>query len=187
MITRAERAQKLGHGGVVVWFTGLSAAGKSTISRHAALELDEGGRHVIVLDGDNLRLGLCNDLGFSLKDRAENLRRAAEVARLMLDAGFIVLCTFISPMECDRQQARLIVGANDFLEIHVDAAIEDCIARDPKGLYKRALDGELRDFTGIESPYEAPTAPDLHLDTSSLEVTRCSRAVVTLIDKHLTN
>ncbi|MGI9116994.1 MAG: adenylyl-sulfate kinase [Gaiellales bacterium] len=181
-ITRADRARQLGHGGVVVWFTGLSGAGKSTIAHQVEAALHTRGRRVFALHGDNLRHGLCGDLGFSPEDRTENLRRAAEVARLMLDAGLIVLCEFISPMEIDRREARRIVGADDFVEIHVHASVDECIARDPKGLYRRALAGELRDFTGVDSPYEAPAAPDLRLDTGTLDVAACVDQVLALID-----
>ena len=183
-IGRDQRAQRHGHRGAVAWFTGLSGAGKSTITRQVEAQLHDRGYNVFVLAGDNLRLGLCGDLGFSPEDRSENLRRAAEVARLMLDAGLIVLCEFISPMEIDRREARRIVGDADFLEIFVHATVEECIARDPKGLYRRAIAGEIPDFTGISSPYEPPVNADLNLATGEVSIDSCADAVVRLILDH---
>ncbi len=171
--------------GLVVWFTGLSGAGKSTIAQQVEAELYANGQRAIALDGDHLRLGLCSDLGFSLEDRSENLRRSAEVARLMLDAGLIVLCAFISPMENDREMVRRIVGGQDYLEIYVDASLDTCIARDTKGLYGRALAGELPDFTGIGSPYEEPSAPDLHLRTDEADIAACVEQVLAAVERRV--
>jgi adenylylsulfate kinase len=168
----------------VVWLTGLSAAGKSTIAGHVADELRAQGRRTYILDGDGLRLGLCSDLGFSLEDRTENIRRAAHVARLLLAADLTVLCTFISPLEIDRREARRIVGTDDFLEVYVQTSIDECIARDPKGLYQRALAGEIRDFTGISSPYEPPTHPDLVVGTGAQSLDACVQSVLELLDVH---
>lgn len=163
-VTVQERVQMNGHRGGVLWMTGLSGAGKTTLAMAAQRMLFARGRHVSVLDGDNLRHGLNRDLGFSDADRAENLRRMAEVARLMAENGSIVLVSAISPLQAHRDQARAIVGA-DFREIHIAAGLDVCEARDPKGLYKRARAGEISQFTGVSAPYEAPEKPDLRLDT----------------------
>ncbi len=162
----------------VLWFTGLSGAGKSTIANRVEQRLHALGRHTYLLDGDNLRHGLCHDLGFSAIDRAENVRRVAEVARLMLDAGLIVIVSLISPFRADRELARERIGADDFLEIHVDAPLPVAEARDPKGLYARARRGELPAFTGVDSPYEPPHAPQLHLDTTQLTAEAAADRVV---------
>lgn len=148
----------------VLWFTGLSASGKSTVAGLAAKRLHGLGRHVYILDGDNLRHGLCRDLGFTEADRAENIRRASEVARLMTDAGLMVLASFISPYRDDRAAIRDRFGPGEFFEIFVDTPLSVCVARDPKGLYAKALDGKLPNFTGVSAPFEAPENPDLHLD-----------------------
>ena len=181
---RVDRAPKPIQRSAVVWLTGLSAAGKSTIARHVADELQTQGRRTYVLDGDELRSGLCSDLGFSLEDRAENVRRAAEVARVLFAADLTVLCTLISPLEIDRSAARSIVGGDDFLEVYVQTPIEECIARDPKSLYRRALNGEIPDFTGISSPYEVPLNPELVIDTSGQTLDACVRSVLELLDAH---
>jgi len=145
----------------ILWFTGLSGSGKSTIANLVEANLQARGVHTALLDGDNIRHGLNKDLGFTEADRVENIRRVGEVAKLMTDAGLIVLCSFISPFRADRQMARELVEAGEFIEIFVDAPLEDCIARDPKGLYKRAIAGEIKNFTGIDQPYEAPEAADI--------------------------
>jgi bifunctional enzyme CysN/CysC len=150
----------------VVWLTGLSAAGKSTIANLLELRLHELGRHTYLLDGDNLRGGLNFDLGFSDDDRAENVRRTAEVCRLMVDAGVIVIASLISPFEHERQTARRLVEPGEFIEVFVDVPLATAEARDPKGLYKRARRGEITNFTGIDSPYEPPTDPELRIDTT---------------------
>ena len=147
----------------VLWFTGLSGAGKSTISNLVELRLHALGRHTYLLDGDNVRLGLNKDLGFTAADRVENIRRVGEVARLMVDAGLIVLTAFISPFKAEREMARALGSDGEFIEIHVDTPLSVAEQRDPKGLYKKARRGELVNFTGIDSPYEAPLAPELRL------------------------
>ena len=147
----------------VLWFTGLSGAGKSTISNLVDKKLHAMGKHTYLLDGDNVRLGLSKDLGFTSVDRVENIRRVAEVAKLMVDAGLIVLTAFISPFKAERAMARALVKEGEFIEIHVDTPLQVAEQRDPKGLYKKARRGELANFTGIDSPYEAPEAPELHL------------------------
>ena len=156
-----------------VWLTGLSASGKSTIANHLDRRLTIEGRHTYLLDGDNVRHGLCRDLGFTEADRVENIRRVAEVARLMVDAGLIVIVAFISPFRSERDYARSLFEPGEFKEVFVDAPFEVCAARDPKGLYAKALRGEIRNFTGIDSPYEPPARPDLHLDTEKLGPSEC--------------
>jgi bifunctional enzyme CysN/CysC len=161
MARAALKAQKPS----VIWFTGLSAAGKSTIAKAVELELHARGRHTMMLDGDNLRHGLNRDLGFSDEDRTENIRRVGEVAKLMVDAGLIVVCAFISPFQSERDMVRSLFAPGEFFEIYVDTPIEECMRRDPKGLYAKAKAGELRNFTGIDSAYEPPTQPEIRLAT----------------------
>lgn len=158
-----ERAQRLGQQGAVLWLTGLSGAGKSTIAARVDALLHARGRHSYILDGDNLRFGLCADLGFSPEDRAENVRRLGEAARLLQDAGLLVLVAAISPYRDDRARVRQRLPEGRFLEIFVDVPLAVCEARDPKGLYRRARAGEIAGFSGIDAPYEAPEAPDLRL------------------------
>ena len=178
---KAQAAQK-GQKPRVLWFTGLSASGKSTLAQSAAKNLHGRGRHVYILDGDNLRCGLNQDLGFSEADRAENIRRASEVAKLMTEAGLIVLACFISPYRQDRQAARALFPPGAFLEIFVDTPLSVCVARDAKGLYARALDGHLPGFTGINAPFEAPEQPDLRLD-GRLSVEELTRQVLEFLDE----
>ncbi len=164
-VGKEARAGVKGQAPLIVWMTGLSGAGKSTVANRVEEKLWRQGRHTMLLDGDILRFGLNKDLGFADADRVENVRRTAEVAKLMLEAGLIVLCSLISPFRRERALARQLVGPDEFLEVFVDAPIEECRRRDPKGLYARALAGQIPNFTGISSPYEAPEAPDLHLQT----------------------
>ncbi|MDW6020976.1 sulfate adenylyltransferase subunit CysN [Mesorhizobium sp. BAC0120] len=164
-VDRAARAGLKGQKPAVLWFTGLSGSGKSTIANLLEKKLHAEGKHTYILDGDNVRHGLNRDLGFSEKDRVENIRRVAEVARLMADAGLIVLVSFISPFRAERQFARSIMGAGEFVEVFVDTPFDECAKRDPKGLYARALSGEIKNFTGLDSPYEAPENPEIHLET----------------------
>jgi bifunctional enzyme CysN/CysC len=163
-VTPAARAALKRQTPAVLWFTGLSGAGKSTIANLLEAQLHAAGVHTSMLDGDNVRHGLNRDLGFTEADRVENIRRIGEVAKLMTEAGLIVLCSFISPFRADRQMVREMVGAGRFVEIFVDTPLEQCIARDPKGLYKRALAGEIKNFTGIDQAYEAPEAPEIYLE-----------------------
>jgi adenylyl-sulfate kinase len=158
---------------LTIWFTGLSGSGKSTLAFSLERSLIDAGRACYVLDGDNVRHGLNRDLGFSPKDRAENIRRIAEVACLMNDAGLIVLTAFISPFREDRAMARRIIGCEKFVEVFLEAGVEICEERDPKGLYKKARSGELPGFTGISSPYELPNTPELTLNTGVLSVEEC--------------
>jgi adenylylsulfate kinase len=164
-VRRADRERLNEHRSAILWFTGLSAAGKSTLAHALEDELYNMGIRTYVLDGDNIRKGLCSDLGFSDEDRTENIRRIGEVARLMLDAGLIVMTAFISPFRHDRRLARSLVADGDFIEIYCDADLEICEERDPKGLYRKARAGEIPEFTGISSPYEAPEHPELVVHT----------------------
>ncbi|EOC3061853.1 adenylyl-sulfate kinase [Cronobacter dublinensis] len=167
-VTAAQREQLHGHRGAVLWFTGLSGSGKSTVAGALEEALHQLGVSTYLLDGDNVRHGLCSDLGFSDDDRKENIRRVGEVAKLMVDAGLVVLTAFISPHRAERQMVREQLGAGRFIEVFVDTPLKVCEARDPKGLYKKARAGELRNFTGIDAVYEAPQAPEIHLDGQQL-------------------
>jgi bifunctional enzyme CysN/CysC len=163
----------MGHAGRVIWLTGLSGAGKSTIAEAFERRLYAEGIHSYVLDGDNLRTGLNRDLGFAEGDRVENIRRSAEVAKLMADAGLVVIVALISPFRSEREMAKDLLAEQGFSEVFIDASLEVAEERDPKGLYKKARRGELPNFTGIDSPYEAPESADLRLDTSTLSVDEC--------------
>ena len=160
-IAREDRERMNGHKSRVIWFTGLSGAGKSTLANVLEKELHAQGKRTYILDGDNVRLGLNKDLGFTNADRVENIRRVAEVAKLMMDAGLVVMTAFISPFRTEREMARQLIGAEHFIEVFVDTPLEVCEQRDPKGLYKLARKGQLSNMTGINSPYEAPIAPHL--------------------------
>jgi bifunctional enzyme CysN/CysC len=166
-VDKAQRAVLKGQHPAIVWLTGLSGAGKSTIANLVERRLAHLGYHTMMLDGDNLRFGLNRDLAFSAADRVENIRRAGETAKLMVDAGLIVLCAFISPYRAEREAVRALVGPGEFIEVFVDASIESCMERDPKGLYAKAKSGQLQNMTGVDSPYEAPLSPDLTLATAS--------------------
>ena len=172
-VTGEERSLLLNQRPATVWLTGLSGAGKSTIACALERRLLDSGHAAYVLDGDNVRHGLNRDLGFSPEDRAENIRRIAEVARLFNDAGLIVITAFISPYREDREMARTIVGSSSFQEVHVNTPIEVCEVRDPKGMYKLARAGELLDFTGVSAPYEPPLAPLCSIDTANCSVDEC--------------
>ena len=168
-VTRQERAAAKKQSPKVLWFTGLSGAGKTTLANALDQYLTGLGKHVYVLDGDNIRYGLSSDLSFSVNDRSENIRRVSEVAKLMYEAGLIVIVAFISPLNQDRQHARQLIG-EDFVEIFIDTPLEVAEGRDSKGLYKKARAGELKEFTGISSPYEAPNSPELHLRMDQLSI-----------------
>ena len=169
-VNRLSRAKKLNQTPMVIWLTGLSGSGKSTISNALENLLFEKGFFTYSLDGDNIRLGLSKGLGFSLEERDENLRRVAEVTNLMLDAGLIVIASFISPLKSQRNLVREIVGKKSFIEIHVSTPIEECEKRDPKGLYKKAKNGDIENFTGVSSKYEYPENPDIKINTTDLSL-----------------
>ena len=177
-VNRAARAQQKGQKACILWFTGLSGAGKSTIANLVEKRLHVAGRHTYLLDGDNVRHGLNKDLGFTDADRVENIRRVGEVAKLMVDAGLIVLVSFISPFRSERRMARELVGHGEFFEIFIDTPLAEAEKRDPKGLYKKARRGELRHFTGIDSPYERPEQPEIHIDTTRLGPEQATEAIV---------
>ncbi len=182
-VDRAARAASMQQHPRCLWFTGLSGSGKSTIANRVEQRLHALGRHTYLLDGDNVRHGLNRDLGFTAEDRVENIRRVAEVARLMVDAGLIVLVSFISPFRDERRMARDLFGAGEFAEVFVDTPLEVCEARDPKGLYAKARAGELRNFTGVDSPYEIPLDPELHLRTEKESVDALAKRVVEFLDR----
>ena len=177
-VDAAARGAMKGHRPGVVWFTGISGAGKSTIANRTEQLLHAQGVHTYVLDGDNVRHGLNRDLGFTELDRIENIRRVAEVARLMADAGLVVLASFISPYQAERRMARELAGEGRFCEVHVDTPLEVAESRDRKGLYQKARRGELANFTGIDSPYEVPESPELRIDTDSVSAEQAAEAVV---------
>jgi len=181
-VSRAEREKLLNQKGALIWFTGLSGSGKSTIAYTVEHALVHRGHLCYVLDGDNIRHGLNKNLGFSAEDRKENIRRIGEVGKLLVDAGLITMTSFISPYRADRQTARDTVGKGDFLEVHCATPIEVCETRDPKGLYKKARAGELKGFTGIDDPYEAPEKPELLLDATNLSPQECAVRVIALLE-----
>lgn len=182
-ITRAEREMLLNQKGVVIWFTGLSASGKSTIAHRIEEKLFERGILTYVLDGDNIRHGLNKNLGFSPEDREENIRRIGEVGKLFADAGIIAMTAFISPYRADRDKARQLHEPGRFIEVFVDAPLSVLEDRDPKGLYKKARAGQIPEFTGISAPYEAPENPEIHLDTSQMGIEECANAVVAYLEE----
>ncbi|PWL22291.1 adenylyl-sulfate kinase [Synechococcus sp. CB0205] len=177
-VDRAARAEQRGHRSAILWFTGLSGSGKSTLANAVNQALFERGLACYVLDGDNIRHGLCKDLGFSDADREENIRRIGEVSKLFLDAGVVVLTAFVSPFKADRDRARSLVENGDFVEIHCAADLSVCEERDTKGLYAKARAGEIKEFTGISSPYEAPETPELRVDTGSQSLEACVELVI---------
>jgi len=176
-----EREQRLGQRGVTVWFTGLSASGKSTIAGELERRLFDDGHLVYWLDGDNVRTGINADLGFSAEDRTENIRRIAEAARLFNDAGLLVVAAFISPSSSDRMDACKVIGDDRFYEVYLDAPLEVCEERDPKGLYRKAREGLITEFTGVSAPYEAPMAPALTLNTATQSINECVEALMSLL------
>lgn len=180
-VNRTLREQQNGHKSGILWFTGLSGAGKSTLAHAVEDRLHKMGCRTFVLDGDNIRHGLCSDLGFSDKDRTENIRRIGEVSKLFLESGVIVLTAFISPFCQDRELVRNLIPHGDFFEIFCDAALDVCETRDVKGLYKRARAGEIPHFTGISSPYEAPANPELRVDTGAASLDQCVDDVITML------
>lgn len=183
-VTREKREQLKGHRGFTLWFTGLSAAGKSTLAVEVEKALFARGCHTYILDGDNIRYGLNNNLGFSPQDREENIRRIGEVAKLFRDCGIINLTAFISPYRSDRQRARLLSDDECFIEVFVDCPLEVCEQRDPKGMYRKARQGLIKEFTGISAPYEAPQSPEIHLRTDRLTVEECVQRILEYLVAH---
>lgn len=182
-ITRQQREEVNKHRSFVLWFTGLSGSGKSTIANEVEKELFQKGYLTYALDGDNIRNGINKDLGFTPEDRKENLRRIAEVAKLFVDAGIITLAAFISPTLKDRKRIKNIIGKENLYEIYIDTPLEICEQRDPKGLYKKARSGEIKNFTGIDAPYEPPENPDLHIKTADAPLESCVKKVITFVEQ----
>jgi adenylylsulfate kinase len=183
-VTRAERSAIKNQKPCLLWFTGLSGSGKSTIANALDVALYQKGYHTFLLDGDNVRHGLNQDLGFSDEDRVENIRRIGEVSKLFADAGLIVMSAFISPFVSDRMLVRNLFPAGEFIEVFMDAPLEICEKRDPKGLYKKARSGAIKHFTGIDSPYEKPQSPEVALDTSALSVDECVEKLLHYLTRH---
>jgi len=173
-----DRELRNGHKGAIVWLTGLSAAGKSTIAQALEQKLFDNNTQTYILDGDKIRKGLCSDLGFSPEDRAENIRRIGEVAKLFQETGAIIIVAFISPYRADRDHVRKIVSAGRFIEVFVDCPLKKCEARDPKGLYAKARKGEIPEFTGISAPYEQPLHPEIHVKTDTQNLEQCVEIIL---------
>ncbi|MBD0379705.1 adenylyl-sulfate kinase [Paenibacillus sedimenti] len=185
-IKKQDRNKLNQHKSCVLWFTGLSGSGKSTLANEVEKQLYDRGIRTYILDGDNIRLGLNKNLGFSAEDRKENIRRIGEVSRLFVDAGVLVLSAFISPYEADRAMARTMFDTGEFIEIYVNCALEICEQRDPKGLYKKARNGEIKDFTGISAPYEAPGSPELNIETGKYSLEESAKRIIEyLIQKQI--
>jgi adenylylsulfate kinase len=182
-VRRRHREALNGHKGAILWFTGLSGAGKSTLAHAVEDYLHKHKMRTYVLDGDNIRHGLCKDLGFSDEDRSENIRRIGEVSKLMVDAGMITLTAFISPFRADRRMVRELIESGDFLEIYCQASLNICEARDPKGLYKKARAGAIPEFTGISSPYEEPENAELTVDTAELSVEESIKLIINMLNQ----
>jgi adenylylsulfate kinase len=182
-VTREDRTQLNGHRGCTIWLTGLSGSGKSTIAVDLEKRLLERGVRTYILDGDNVRHGLNKNLGFSPEDRTENIRRIGEVAKLFTDAGLVAITAFISPYRADRDQVRGLMPAGDFVEVYVDCPVEVCEQRDVKGLYKKARAGEIKEFTGISAPYEAPASPELTIKTAGQSVEQSARQIVAHLER----
>lgn len=181
-VTRERREQANGHKSAVIWFTGLSGSGKSTLAHAVEDQLHVRGCRTFVLDGDNVRHGLCGDLGFTIQDRTENIRRVGEVAKLFTEAGVIVLTAFISPLRSDRDRVRNILPHGDFLEVYCAASLDECELRDVKGLYKKARAGQIAEFTGITSPYEEPVSAELVVETGTVSLQECTQRVLNLLE-----
>jgi adenylylsulfate kinase len=180
-ITKDERAKKNQQRPCILWFTGLSGSGKSTIASAVEQKLFELSHHTYLLDGDNVRHGLNKDLGFSDQDRVENIRRIGEMSKLMTDAGLLVLTAFISPFREDRKIVRDLVQSHEFIEVFMDTPLSECERRDPKGLYKKARKGQITNFTGIDSEYEAPESPEITIDTTSLSIEECADKIISYL------
>ncbi|MRT17809.1 adenylyl-sulfate kinase [Vitellibacter sp. q18] len=184
-IDQRQRSSIKGHRPLLVWFTGLSGSGKSTLANALERALFERKVHTYLLDGDNVRAGLNKNLSFSPEDRTENIRRIAEVAKLMLDAGLVVLASFVSPYREDRENVKRIVGYGNFVEIFVNTPIDECERRDVKGLYAKARAGEIKNFTGVSAPYEAPMVPDIEIDTTKVSVEEAVAVILEFIAKKI--
>lgn len=184
-VTQKQRSNLKKHNAFLLWFTGLSGSGKSTIANAVENELYNRGIHTYILDGDNVRKGLNNNLNFSPEDRTENIRRIAEVANLMIDAGLVVLAAFVSPYKKDREMIKNTVKGINFVEIFVDTSVEECERRDIKGLYAKARKGLIKDFTGVNAPYEAPENPDVQIDTTQVSVTEAVEIILKKIEPKL--
>ncbi len=183
-MSRSDRESRNRHKSVILWFTGLSGAGKSTLAHAVERRLYELGHSTFVLDGDNVRHGLCSDLGFSQHDREENIRRVGEMAKLFTEAGVITITAFISPFRADRDWVRNLVAPRDFIEVYCHCPVEICEQRDVKGLYAKARQGLIPEFTGISSPYEHPKTPELSLDTGTLSLTECVEQMLSYLKLH---
>ncbi|MCY3985575.1 MAG: adenylyl-sulfate kinase [Candidatus Dadabacteria bacterium] len=177
-ITKEDRRRLNGHGSLILWFTGLPSSGKSTLANELEKELIQGGHRTYILDGDNVRMGLCKDLGFSAEDREENIRRIGEVSKLFADAGVIVLSAFVSPYRADRDAARNLVEEGEFVEIFVYCSVEQAEQRDVKGLYKKAREGIIKGFTGIDDPYEEPLNPEIMVNTEQFSIEQCKQQIL---------
>lgn len=180
-ITKDDRAKQKNQVPKCIWLTGLSGSGKSTLANALEVALTEQGKHTYLLDGDNVRHGLNKNLGMSDEDRTENIRRVSEVAKLMVDAGLVVITAFISPFRADRDAARALFEDGEFVEVFADAPLEECEKRDPKGLYKKARAGEIKEFTGIDSPYEAPANAEVVINTAENDIGECVRQLIAKI------
>jgi adenylylsulfate kinase len=183
-VTRSHREAQNGHHSVILWFTGLSGAGKSTLAHAVEEQLHQSGARTFVFDGDNVRHGLCSDLGFSDADREENIRRIGEMSKLIIEAGVIAMTAFISPFKADRDKVRALANDGDFIEIYCRASVETCESRDVKGLYARARAGEIQNFTGISSPYEEPSNPEIVVDTGLQPLEKCVEQVLAYLEQH---
>ena len=187
-ITKEDRRNLNGHGSVILWFTGLPSSGKSTLANEIEKKLISTGARTFILDGDNVRMGLCKDLGFSEEDRAENIRRIGEVSKLFVNAGMVVLSAFVSPYRRDRDAVRDLVDDGEFVEVYVDAPLEVCEERDVKGLYKKAREGVIKGFTGIDDPYEAPLNPEITIKTAETSLDEGAEIVISYLrEKNVLN
>jgi adenylylsulfate kinase len=184
-VLRSKRSKINKHRSFVVWFTGLSGSGKTTLSNLLENKLYNQGVRTYLLDGDHLRLGINRDLGFTEKDRSENMRRVGEISKLMVDAGLVTIAAFVSPFERNREMDKEIIGRKDFIEIFISTPLDECIRRDSKGLYKKALKGEISDFTGISSPYEKPLSADLTIEMTNISIDSSHDLVYDTVKKHL--
>jgi len=184
-VNRDSRKKLKQHKSILLWFTGLSGSGKSTIANCVEQELHKNSIHTYTLDGDNIRKGLNSDLSFSPKDRSENIRRIAETAHLMMDAGIVVLAAFVSPYRNDRDHVRNIVGNDNMVEIYINTSIEECERRDLKGLYKKARKGEIKNMTGISAPYESPLHPDIQINTEEVTIVDATKQIINFINPKL--